>query len=229
MVTLDGFQAHKTADCQPLLVVLPAIDHSVNMLGEDLSCLHEDRVVLLPHLPIDGKRSLDRGRRDDFFNFNRIHGRPPDANAPARRLGPISQFVNSELVPRPDVRFRTVSKIEQRVAVGCGRLQGKPQASVVSLQDPDGLSAPPPRWGRLSPSLEAEVEPVENPIDETTTVAAMLRRPAVSGEPQVFGAAPFRMAMGPERIYGTFNLTRQYEADELIKRITAMKAFLKPE
>jgi len=51
----------------------------------------------------------------------------------------------------------------------------------------------------------------------------------VSAGPQVFGAAPFRMAMGPERIYGRFNLTRQDEADELIKRITAMKAFLKPE
>ena len=70
---------------------------------------------------------------------------------------------------------------------------------------------------------------MENPIDETTTVAAMLRRPAVSGEPQVFGAAPFRMAMGPERIWGTVNLTRQEEADEMIKRINAMKAFLKPE
>jgi hypothetical protein len=39
VVTLDGFQVHKTADCQSLLVMLPAIDHSVNMLGEDLSCL----------------------------------------------------------------------------------------------------------------------------------------------------------------------------------------------
>jgi hypothetical protein len=120
--------------------------------------------------------------------------------------------------------------------VGC---KGSHKHPVVSLQDPDGLSAPPPRWGRLSPGLEAEVEPVENPIDEATTVAEMLRRPAVSadpqvvgavsGEPQVFGAAPFRMAMGPERIWGTFNLTRQEEADEMIKRITAMKAFLKPE
>jgi hypothetical protein len=71
--------------------------------------------------------------------------------------------------------------------------------------------------------LETEVEPVENPVDETTTVAGVLRR-----EPQVFGAAPFSMAMGPERIWGTFNLTRQDEADEM-KRITAMKAFLKPE
>jgi hypothetical protein len=61
------------------------------MLGEDLSCLHEDRVVLLPHLSLDGKRSLDRGRRDDFFNFIRIHGRPPDANAPA---GGLARFLN---------------------------------------------------------------------------------------------------------------------------------------
>jgi hypothetical protein len=34
--------------------------------------------------------------------------------------------------------------------------------------------------------------------------------------------------MGPERIRGTFSLTRQEEADEMIKRITAMKTFLKP-
>jgi hypothetical protein len=53
----------------------------------------------------------------------------------------------------------------------------------------------------------------------------MLRRPAVSADPQVVGAAPFRMAI----MSGTFNLTRHKEADELIKRITAMKAFLKPE
>jgi hypothetical protein len=64
---------------------------------------------------------------------------------------------------------------------------------------------------------------VENPIDETTTVAEMVRRPAVSAEPQAFGAAPFRMAMGRERMSGTFNLTRHEEADELIKRITGMK------
>jgi hypothetical protein len=80
---------------------------------------------------------------------------------------------------------------------------------------------------------------VENPVDETTTVAEMLRRPAVSAdprvvgavsaEPKVVGAAPFNMAMGPQRIWGTFNLTRQEEADEMIRRITAMKAFLKPE
>jgi hypothetical protein len=80
---------------------------------------------------------------------------------------------------------------------------------------------------------------VEHPIDETTTVAEMLRRPSVSVDPQLVGAAsaepqvvgppPFHVAMAPERIWGTFNLTRQEEADEMIKRITAMKAFLKPE
>ena len=52
---------------------------------------------------------------------------------------------------------------------------------------------------------------------------------AESGEPEVVGAAPFRTAIGQERIWGTFNLTRQEEADEMIKRITAMKAVLKPE
>jgi hypothetical protein len=34
------------------------------------------------------------------------------------------------------------------------------------------------------------------------------------------------MATGPERIWG---VTRQEEADEMIKQIAAMKAFLKPE
>jgi hypothetical protein len=79
----------------------------------------------------------------------------------------------------------------------------------------DGLDAKSTRWGRLSPSLETEVVPMENPIDETTTMAEMLRPTAVSAEPQVIGAAPLRMAMGPERIWGTFNLTRQEEADEI--------------
>jgi hypothetical protein len=37
------------------------------------------------------------------------------------------------------------------------------------------------------------------------------------------------MAMGPESIWGMFNLTRQEETDETIKRITAMKTFQMPE
>ena len=36
-----------------------------------------------------------------------------------------------------------VSKSEQRTAVGCGRLQGKPQPRCGFPQYPDGLSAPP--------------------------------------------------------------------------------------
>ena len=40
MVTLSGLQANETTDSQPLLVVLPLIDHSVNMSGENLSRLH---------------------------------------------------------------------------------------------------------------------------------------------------------------------------------------------
>jgi len=45
---------------------------------------------------------------------------------------------------------------------------------------------------------------MENPIDETTTIAEMLRPAAVSAEPQVIGAAPLRMAIGPERIWGKY-------------------------
>lgn len=37
------------------------------------------------------------------------------------------------------------------------------------------------------------------------------------------------MTMGPERLSGTFNLTRQDEADEVIKLLNAMKVFLKPK
>jgi hypothetical protein len=47
-------------------------------------------------------------------------------------------------------------------------------------------------------------------------------------EPQVVGPASFRLAMAPERIWGTFNLTCQEDAEEVIKRMTALKAFLKP-
>ena len=93
--------------------------------------------------------------------------------------------------------------------------------SVVSPQDQDGLSVSPPRWGRLSPSLETEVEPVENPVDRTTTVAALLQR-----EPQVFRSISHGNGTGAH--LGTFNLTRQDEADEMIRRITAMREFLKP-
>ena len=37
MVTLNGLQVDETTDSQPLLVVLPLINHSVNMSGENLS------------------------------------------------------------------------------------------------------------------------------------------------------------------------------------------------
>jgi hypothetical protein len=37
------------------------------------------------------------------------------------------------------------------------------------------------------------------------------------------------MTMGPDRLSGTLNLTRQEEADEVIKMLSAMKVFLKPK
>ena len=87
----------------------------------------------------------------------------------------------------------------------------------------DRMRMPPEHPVEMTASVPPELGPFISWSAEPQVVGA------VSAEPQVFGPAPFSMAMGPERIWGTFNLTRQEEADEMIKRITAMKAFLKPE
>ena len=42
-------------------------------------------------------------------------------------------------------------------------------------------------------------------------------------------APPFQITLGPDRVSGAFNLTSQDEADEVIKMLTAMRAFLKPK
>jgi hypothetical protein len=96
--------------------------------------------------------------------------------------------------------------------------KGSCSCSVVSLK-PYTASVLRPRAGPFISLFETEVEPVENPIDEATTVAEMLRRPAVSAdpqvvgaasaEPQVIGAAPFRMVMGQERTWGTFSFAKR--------------------
>jgi hypothetical protein len=77
----------------------------------------------------------------------------------------------------------------------------------------------------LSPVLEREENPLETAVEGPRPVSAAVRRVAAAMEPQ--GDAPFLMSMGPERVSGTFNLTRQDEADEMIRRLTALKVFLK--
>jgi hypothetical protein len=47
MVTLNGFQVSETADSQPPLVALSLINHSVYMLGENLSRLQKDGLITL--------------------------------------------------------------------------------------------------------------------------------------------------------------------------------------
>ena len=47
MVTLNGLQVNETTDSQPLLVVLPLINHSVNMSGENLSRLQKNGLITL--------------------------------------------------------------------------------------------------------------------------------------------------------------------------------------
>jgi hypothetical protein len=83
----------------------------------------------------------------------------------------------------------------------------------------------------LSPVLDQEENAVEGAVEGPGPTSAAIRRVAAAmaaAEPQTVGTAPFNMNMGPDRIWGTFNLTCQEDAEEVIKRITALKAFLKP-
>jgi hypothetical protein len=81
----------------------------------------------------------------------------------------------------------------------------------------------------LSPVSEQEETVEESVVEGPGPVSAAVRRVAAAMEAQTADGAPFHMSMGPERIWGAFNLTRQEDADEMIKRITAMKVFLKPQ
>lgn len=47
MVPLNGLQANETTDSQPLPVVLPLINHSINMSGENLSRLQKNGLITL--------------------------------------------------------------------------------------------------------------------------------------------------------------------------------------
>jgi hypothetical protein len=86
MVTLNGLQVNETTDNQPPLVVLPLIDHSVNMSGENLSRLQKNGLITLLQLLIDAKRPLNRGGGNNFFN-GVAHGRPlqSQTTAPAQK------------------------------------------------------------------------------------------------------------------------------------------------
>jgi hypothetical protein len=78
----------------------------------------------------------------------------------------------------------------------------------------------------LSPVLEQEENAVESAPSSDGPVTAVIRQ--AIGRATAHHDEPFHMAMGPERVSGTFNLTRQDEADEMIRRLTALKVFLKP-
>jgi hypothetical protein len=47
MVTLNGLQVSETADSQPPFVAFPLMLQSVNMLGENLSRLQHDELIIL--------------------------------------------------------------------------------------------------------------------------------------------------------------------------------------
>lgn len=76
----------------------------------------------------------------------------------------------------------------------------------------------------LSSALEQEENIVEPASAADSPIGSVFRRMAAQAAPE----QPFTFTMGPERVSGTFNLTQQEDADEMIRRITALKAFLKP-
>jgi hypothetical protein len=81
----------------------------------------------------------------------------------------------------------------------------------------------------LSPVFDQEESAVEGAVEGPGPASTAVRRVAAAmAESQNAEAAPFSMTMGPDRIWGTFNLTCQEDAEEVVKRITALKAFLKP-
>ena len=45
VIPLNGLQVSEAADGQPLFILLAPIDHSVNMLCENLFCLHYHRWI----------------------------------------------------------------------------------------------------------------------------------------------------------------------------------------
>jgi hypothetical protein len=75
MIALDRFQLNETTDRQPLLGTLALINHSINMLGKNLSRLPQDGLIARLQLLINRERPLNRGRRNDFFD-EVAHGRP---------------------------------------------------------------------------------------------------------------------------------------------------------
>jgi hypothetical protein len=79
----------------------------------------------------------------------------------------------------------------------------------------------------LSPVFDKEENAVESAVEGPGPASAGVRRVVAAMESQTTGGAPFQFSMGPERVSGTFNLTRRDEADEMIRRLTALKDFLK--
>lgn len=79
----------------------------------------------------------------------------------------------------------------------------------------------------LSPVLEQEENVVESSVSGDSPVASVFRRMTPVAAAQMANGEPFSIMLGPERVAGSFNLTHQDQAAELIERITALKAFLK--
>jgi hypothetical protein len=85
---------------------------------------------------------------------------------------------------------------------------------------------------KVSPNLFRDEDVIYSPAVElkprVAPEAVQATVPGVSATAST-GVTPFQITLGPDRISGAFNLTRQDEADEVIRMLTAMKGFLKPK
>jgi hypothetical protein len=77
----------------------------------------------------------------------------------------------------------------------------------------------------LSPSFQQENARVETQVVGDSPMGAMIRRVA----PSLAATEPFKMEFGPGRITGSFDLTKQSEAEKMIEMINVMKSFLQKD
>jgi hypothetical protein len=69
MIALNGLQVTQTTHGQALLVMLTLIDHSENMLCENLSCLQDHRGVVRVQLLVDVECAFDSSGGNDQFDW----------------------------------------------------------------------------------------------------------------------------------------------------------------
>jgi hypothetical protein len=131
----------------------------------------------------------------------------------------ISEYLNSWVPERPsDAHCLSELQLDRGFNDVAARLFLKvfdETVSYANLKNSDSLS----------PSFEEETtvenSAMDSPLGET--IRRMAPPASTASGPE---AEPFRMSIGPKRLWGTFDLTRVEQADEMIDRLNALKGFL---